>query len=57
MTNKIEFPENTGANDHGVRWKSNWLGKQMDGNDDPARFFVRHAKVVKLDGTDNAILD
>jgi len=48
--NKIEFPANDGTTRHGaIEIKLSW--KQLNDRDDRARFFVRHAKVVRLDGS------
>jgi hypothetical protein len=47
---KISFPANHGTHRYGaMEVKTSW--KQMGDNDDRARFLVRHAKVVRLDGT------
>jgi hypothetical protein len=47
---RIEFPTNTGTRTYGsMEVKTSW--KQLTANDDAARFFVRRAKVLRLDGT------
>jgi hypothetical protein len=47
---KIEFPANDGTTSRGsMEVKLAW--KQMEDRDDPRRFLIRNAKVVKLDGS------
>jgi hypothetical protein len=47
--NQIDFPANKGKTKHGaMEIKMAW--KQMSDQDDRARFFVRHAKVIPLTG-------
>jgi hypothetical protein len=47
--NEIDFPANQGKTKHGaMEIKMAW--KQMSDQDDRARFFVRHAKVIPLTG-------
>jgi hypothetical protein len=47
--NQINFPANKGTSKHGaMEIKMSW--KQMSGQEDPARFLVRKARVVPLTG-------
>ena len=47
---KIEFPANAGTRSYGsMEIKTSW--KQLAASDDAARFFVRRAKVARLDGS------
>jgi hypothetical protein len=51
----IEFPANDGTKQHGsMELKLAW--KQLAGNDDPTRFFVRQAQVVHYDAGPDGVL-
>lgn len=52
--NVIDFPPNDGTNRHGsMEIKLAW--KQLAGNDDPSRFFVRQGQVIHYDADPNGV--